>query len=157
MILLYYWEISPKQFLNLFFNWSVIALQCYVSFCCTTTWISYMYTYILSLLNLPPALPPPFTSLGYHRTPSWAPGVMQQLPTSHLFYTWQCVYVSATLSVHPVLSFPCRVHKSLLCIWSTLLVSLKNSQLGRKMFCVDVISHQINTQIIRLRTIYISC
>ena len=39
-------------FLNLKFIcliWSIIVLQCHVSFCCMTTYISYMYTNILSL------------------------------------------------------------------------------------------------------------
>ena len=38
----------------LFFNWRIIALQNFVVFCQTSTWISHRYTYIPSLLNLPP-------------------------------------------------------------------------------------------------------
>ena len=26
--------------------WSIVVLQCCVTFCCATTWVSYMYTYI---------------------------------------------------------------------------------------------------------------
>ena len=34
-----------------FFNWCIIDLQCYVNFCCTAKWFSYMYIYVL-LLNI---------------------------------------------------------------------------------------------------------
>ena len=48
---LYVFNTFLKIFLSFFFffkhlYWSIIALQCSVSFCCITTWISYTYTYI---------------------------------------------------------------------------------------------------------------
>ena len=42
------------DFLNLFFNWRIIALLNFVVFCQTPTWISHGYTRIPSLLNLRP-------------------------------------------------------------------------------------------------------
>ena len=74
-------------------NWRMIALQHCVGFCCTKMWFSYKYTHISSL----PPTRPHSMPLGYHRAPSWTPCVMQPLPTSYVFYTWQCIYVSATL------------------------------------------------------------
>ena len=50
-------------------------------------WISYMYTYIPSLLSLPPSHPYSIP-LGHHREPSWSPWAIEKLPTSYLFYTW---------------------------------------------------------------------
>ena len=37
-----------------YFYWSIIALQC-ANFCCSVKWISHIYTYLPSLLDLPPA------------------------------------------------------------------------------------------------------
>ena len=91
-------------FLNLFFNWRKTALQCCVGFCHTTTQTSHNYTYITSILSLRPF--PHLTILGHHRAPGWAPCVIQHLLTSSLFYTWQCIYVHATVSLVPL--FPPR-------------------------------------------------
>ena len=54
-----------------------------------------------SWASLPLPAPHP-TRLDHHRAPSWAPCAVQPLPTSCRFYTGRCVYVSATLSVHPL-------------------------------------------------------
>ena len=36
----------------------IVVLQCWVNFCCTMKWLIHIYTYILSLLGLPPTQPP---------------------------------------------------------------------------------------------------
>ena len=46
---------------------------------------------------LPPCLPPTRPPWG----PSWASCVTQQLPTSYLFYTWQCIYVNPNRPICP--------------------------------------------------------
>ena len=61
---------------------------------------SCMYTYIPSLLDLPPTPLNP-THLGHHRAPSWAPYAIQQVPTRYPFYTWQWTYVNPNLPIHP--------------------------------------------------------
>ena len=40
--------------ISLFFNWKIIALQSFVGFCHTSTWISHRYTYVPFFLKLPP-------------------------------------------------------------------------------------------------------
>ena len=51
--LLHWQEDSFLKRINLFiFNWRIIALQYYVDFCHTSTWIGHRYTYVPSLLNL---------------------------------------------------------------------------------------------------------
>ena len=59
---------------NLFFlinfYWSILALQCCVSFYCTAKWISYTLTYIPSLFRFP-------SHLGHHRALSRVPCALQ--------------------------------------------------------------------------------
>ena len=48
---------SFENFIN-FFNWRITALQNFVVFCQTSTWISHRYTYVPFLLNFPPTSHP---------------------------------------------------------------------------------------------------
>ena len=61
-----------------------------------------------------------------HRAPGWAPCILQQIPTGYLFYTWECICFHATFSIHPNLSFPSCVLKSVLSVW----VSIPALQIG---------------------------
>ena len=44
---------QPSLRSNSILNWRIIALQCCIGFCHTTTWISYKYTYVPFFLSLP--------------------------------------------------------------------------------------------------------
>ena len=80
------WDVgSLFLFCKFIFNWRIIALQNFVVFCQTSTWISHRYTYVPSLLSLPPTSLHP-TPLGWYRTPVWVPWDIQQIPIGCLFY-----------------------------------------------------------------------
>ena len=100
---------------SIFFNWSIVALQCCVSAvqkCESAVSICMPPCSWTSLPSVPNPHPP---LLGHHRARSWAPCAVQQLPASYQFYTGQCTYVKATLSIRPTLPFPHCVHKYVLC------------------------------------------
>ena len=69
------WIFNLKICIILVFNWSIIALQGHVRFCCTVKWIGYWHTHIPPLVDTPtPQSHPP----GPHRAPSWAPWAIQR-------------------------------------------------------------------------------
>ena len=100
-------------FLSLsFLNWGIIASQC-ASFCCTTKLISHTYTYVPSLLSLPPAhaLIPPLQSSETQRSSLCGAAASKQL-----FHTWECACQSSSLSSsHPPLFLLCP-HICSLCL-----------------------------------------
>ena len=73
-----------------------------------------MYTYIPSFLSLP-SNPHP-APLG----PSWVSYVIQQIPSSYLFYTWHCTHVSPNLLIYPPLHPTPSPHIHFLCCISIL-------------------------------------
>jgi len=89
-------------------------LQCCISLCCTMKWISCMYTYIPSLLDLPTTLPHHPTHLRHHRALSWASCAFWKVLTS--YFTHGNGSKSMLLSVCPTLPFPHCVPS--LCLYS---------------------------------------
>ena len=82
------------NFLLFIFNGRIIALQCCIGFCHTSTWISLRYTYAPpSSLLPPPALSHPSR---LSQSPSLSSLVLQQIPTG--YFTYSDVYVSTLLS-----------------------------------------------------------
>ena len=94
-------ECTNKPTLNLwsffFFNWSVI--QSCISFCCTMKCISYMYTDIPSLRDLPA---PPIWVLTEHCAELPVLYLRLLLAVLHTI----CIYVGDTLPLRPTLPFP---------------------------------------------------
>jgi len=98
------------------FNWRIIALQNFVVFCETSTWISHRYIYAPSLLNFPPIslpIPPPHLSRLTQST-SLSSLRHTEIFIGYLFYIWQCKFQCYSLHTsHPLLPSP-HVHKSVL-------------------------------------------
>ena len=92
-------------FKKIFFNWRIIALQSFFVFCQTSTWISHRYTYILSLLKLPPvSLPMP--PLCDDTEPLFEfPEPRSKFPVA-LYFTYGNVSFHVTLSIQLTLSSP---------------------------------------------------
>ena len=89
--------------INLFFNWRIIALQNFVVFCQTSTWISHRYTYILSLLNLPP-ISLPISPLKGDTEPLFEfPEPYSKFPLA-IYFTYDNVSFHVTPSIHLALS-----------------------------------------------------
>ena len=94
-------------------SWNIIALQSCVSFCCPAAWISHMYTYIRSLLNLSPRTP-------LHQV---IPEHLAELPVPHSTFppatrlTQDAFHMSVLLSPFiPPSPLPLCAHKSILYI-----------------------------------------
>ena len=97
--------------MNLFFNWTIIALQCCASFYCIASWIRYVYTEIPFLLSLLPTSPPSQPSRSPQST-ELTPCAVQQLPAilHMVVYTCQC----HTPNLSHLLSPASSVYKSVL-------------------------------------------
>ena len=59
------------------------------------------------------------TPLGSHRAPGWTPCVVEQLPSSSLFYIWWRICFNITLSICPTLSLH-LLHPHVYSVWLNL-------------------------------------
>ena len=84
---------------------------------------THIHTHTHIPLPVEPPSHPTILPLCHHKAAS---RVRQQLLTSCLFYAWQCLHVSATVSIIPEVSLPCFMHKSTLYVC----ISVPSLQLG---------------------------
>ena len=109
--LLHYVLFQPMELLKeqfriynfFFFNWRIIALQCCIDFCHTSTWIRHRCTYVPSFLNLWPTSQP-FPPLDVVTEPWFEfPESYSKFPLA-LYFTYGNVSFHVTLFIHLILS-----------------------------------------------------
>ena len=113
--------------LTFFLYWSIIVLPCYVSLCCTKC-ISYMYTYIPSLVDLPPTPAP--QSCSSRSSQSTRLGSVCHTSDSHLSFTF--------LSALPEHTFLKKTEKEILTCF-IVFGSLSNNDYSKKL---DLATHR---------------
>ena len=88
------WGRKSRTWLNDFtslFYWRIIALQNFVVFCQTSTWLSHRYTYIPSFWTCLWS-PSPSHSSRLIPSPCLSFLAIQQIPVGYLFHIWYCKF-----------------------------------------------------------------
>ena len=86
------------------FYWSIVALECCVSFCYTMKSNGYIYTYIPSPLALAPT--PPASCLSMSSQSSQLSSVLYSRFIFTVCFTHGSVFVNPNLPIDPTLPFP---------------------------------------------------
>ena len=134
-------SLNPNSFLKfIYFNWRMIALQYWLGFCHISTWISHRYTYVPSLLNLPPTPTPSHSS---RLSQSTSLSSLSHTANSHWLSTLQRVvymlpHCSLSVPPSPSTHLPTCVHKSVLYV------------------CVSIAALQIGSSVLSFQIPYIS-